>query len=163
METPLRTRWWSTRLMCPRSPNTALCSCRSRSGKGMTCEGGLWRKESAGRSREWRLFRVLLGGQQCMVREGTGWLFLGFIAKPASLSLSNMLNVLYVCASEVSCPWKHVCVSVDQLYRQQWMGGCHVMIHAASVDAHLLPIQIMITVSESLVCCFKATQSCCSI
>ena len=35
-----------------------------------------------------------------------------------------------------------VCVSVDQLSVQQWMGGCHVMIHAA----------IQITMSESLVC-----------
>ena len=49
------------------------------------------------------------------------------------------IDVLCVCDSVVSCPLKHVymCVSVDQLYGQQWMGGCHVMIHAVSVDAHL--------------------------
>ena len=58
-------------------------------------------------------------------------------------------DVLYVSTSEVLCPWKHVCVSVDQLSVQQWMGDCHVMIHAASVGAHLLSIQI--TLSESLV------------
>ena len=46
--------------------------------------------------------------------------------------------------------YTYVCASVDQLYGQQWMGSCHVMIHAASVDAHLLLIQI--TLPESLVC-----------
>ena len=30
--------------------------------QGMTCEDGLWRRESAGQGRDWELFRVLLGG-----------------------------------------------------------------------------------------------------
>ena len=42
-----------------------------------------------------------------------------------SLLHFDLMSCIYVCASEVSCPWKHVCVSVNQLSVQQWMGGCH--------------------------------------
>ena len=78
-----------------------------------------------------------------------------------SPSVSAICLTSYMFVQVRCCVHGNMCVSVDQLYRQQWMGGCHVMIHAASVDAHLLPIQI--TFSESLVCWFKATQNYCSV